>query len=364
MSAREAQVSPAAVRAHSIPRKPARRLLRAPSHILVACMPKSGSTFLSDVIAELPGFRRMELAPAYGRRQQELDEACLRGADPFNFVAQNHVQYSDFTAEMCRDYGVAPIVLVRDLLDVIVSLRDHLRNEGHVSPIFFAEPHHAALSDAELELMIARLALPWYVSFYMGWRRAPDALMVRYEELVEAPIQVVGRILAFAGAGVSAREIETAVQRVRGAGASRLNVGVAGRGAALRPEIARAVLELLAFYPEAGPDPFIESTRQRCADLLAGRPSPTQPVRNVLPPARPLHPLVRWWRKSGERIVMRGMIPLALAGLGLAYWIWPNDLVPDAARYGYADDVAFLLLTGVIAGRMTKYKPRAPRIRR
>ena len=61
---------------------------------------------------------------------------------------------------------------------------------------------------------------------------------------------------------------------------------------------------------------------------------------------------------------MRGMIPLAVAGLGLAYFMWPNDLIPDGARYGYADDVAFLLFTGVIAGRMTKYKPRAPQIRR
>src|SRR5215469_9190289 len=156
----------------------ARRPFAGSTHVLVACMAKSGSTFLTDVIAELPGFRRALLVPAQGRRAQELDEACLQAVDRCDYVAQNHVPYSDWTGELCAEYGVAPVVLVRDLLDVVVSLRDHLRQQGPVSPIFFAEPHHASLDDDALALMIVRLALPWYLNFYMSWRQAPDALLV------------------------------------------------------------------------------------------------------------------------------------------------------------------------------------------
>src|SRR5262249_25059956 len=134
------------------------------------------STFLADVIAELPGFRRATLMPAFGRREQELDETCLRAFDRFAYVAQNHVRYSDWTGQLCADYGLTPIVLVRSLLDAVVSLRDHLRRESSVVPSLVAEPHHAAMSDAQLERMIARLALPWYLGFYMSWRRSPDAL--------------------------------------------------------------------------------------------------------------------------------------------------------------------------------------------
>src|SRR5579872_1434315 len=143
-------------------------VLAAPAHILIACMPKSGSTFLTDVIAELPGLRRVSLAPTSDRREQEIDEYCLQQVDRLGFVAQHHVRYSDWTAEMCRDYGLAPVVLVRSLLDVIVSLRDHMRRESTVWPMFFVEPRHAALDDARMDAMIARLALPWYLNFYMG----------------------------------------------------------------------------------------------------------------------------------------------------------------------------------------------------
>ena len=110
-----------------------------PVHILIACMPKSGSTFLSDVIGQCPGFRRAILTPSAGRREQEIDEQLLRKLGKVSYVAQHHVRNSEWTSEMCNAYGVAPIVLVRSLQDVVVSLRDHMRRESAVFPQFFAD---------------------------------------------------------------------------------------------------------------------------------------------------------------------------------------------------------------------------------
>jgi len=340
-----------------------RGLAGSRSHILVACMPKSGSTFLTDVIAELPGFHRAMLVPAYGRREQELDEACLRREDRFDYVAQNHVQYSDWTAQMCGDYGVAPVVLVRSLLDAIVSLRDHLRNEGPGSPIFYVNRHHASLDDARLELLIARLALPWYIGFYMSWRQSPDALMINYEDLAARPRAVIDKVLTFSGASAQPEEIDAAIARVRRAGAGRLNVGVAGRGRSLKPDVLRAVLELIDFYPEAAEDPYIVATRAECLAALAGAPPPTaQPA--PAPEPRSFASVRRWWRRNAERVVIRGLVPLALTSLAVWYWFWPNDLIPDNRPWGYADDITFLLAAGLISGRLTAYKPHAPRPRR
>ena len=335
------------------------------SHILVACMPKSGSTFLTDVISELPGFRRAVLVPAFGRREQELDEDCLRRHDRDDYVAQNHIQYSDWTGQLCGDYGIAPIVLVRSLLDVIVSLRDHLRNEGPVSPIFYVGREHAALDDTRLELLITRLALPWYLGFYMSWREAPDALMVRYEDLAARPREEIGKILAFAGVRTDPSEIDAAIDRIRGAAAGRFNVGVAGRGGGLQPEVLRAVLELLDFYPEAAQDPYIAETRAQCVAALEGAEAPTPA--EASPPAAKVYAFVtvrRWWRRNAERLIMRGVIPLALMVLALGYWLWPNDLIPDTQPYGYVDDIVVVLAAGLISGRLTAYKPRLPRQRR
>jgi len=330
-------------------------------------MAKSGSTFLSDVIAALPGFRRAMLVPAYGRRGQELDETCLQAFDADDYVAQNHVPYSDHTAELCGDYGLAPVVLVRDLLDVVVSLRDHLRQQGPVSPIFFAEREHAGLDDARLAMMLVRLALPWYLNFYLTWRNAPDALLVTYEELAAAPAATVSRILAFAGAAVGPAEVEAAVARVEREGASRFNVGVAGRGAELPPEAVRGVLELIDYYPEAAGDPYLASVRRRCEALLS---TPVPPgATTAAPLARtarsPLRSPVwaRWWRRNAAAVVMRGLAPLALAGGAIAYGLWRHDLIPDGTRFGALDDALLLLAAGLIAGRLTLYKPRRPPLR-
>jgi hypothetical protein len=62
-------------------------------------MPKSGSTYLAQIFAHLPGFVEATLVPGYGRREQELchERLLALAAQPGSFVAQQHVRYSDIT---------------------------------------------------------------------------------------------------------------------------------------------------------------------------------------------------------------------------------------------------------------------------
>jgi hypothetical protein len=318
-------------------------------------MPKSGSTFLSDVIGKCPGFRRAILTPSAGRREQEIDEQLLRKLDRVSFVAQHHVRNSDWTAEMCRGYRVTPIVLVRGLQDVVVSLRDHMRHESAVFPQFFADASHAALDDAALEQMIARLALPWYLNFYMSWRQTPGALMVSYEDLTAAPYQVIDDILQFAGANVSAEALREAVVKVEGRDASRLNVGIGGRGASLQPETIRTILGLIDLYPEAAADPYIMSVRAQADAALTGAPSPPPPRQPRRPVAEQATAPRRGLRKNYKKLLVHWVLPAALMILGLSYWAWPYDLIPDHSAYGYVDDATVMLVSSFLAG-VLRYK--------
>lgn len=333
------------------------------THILLACMPKSGSTFLTDLIGQLPGFHQAALIPLAGRREQELDEVCLQKADGLDYIAQVHVRHSDWTEDMCADYGLTPVVLVRNLFDVVVSLRDHVRNESTSWPVFFAEPHHGKMDDQALELMIARLALPWYVNFYMGWRRAPDVLMLDYADLVSAPGKAVRDVLAFAGATVAEADIDAVVANVLGVNESRFNVGVAGRGRGLHPETVRAVLDLIEPYPEADADPYIQTLRAEGAAILAGTAPPAPAVAPRLAVSRQLAMRRRNRRRNAKSLAIGRLIPLALMVLGVLYWLWPNDLVPDSRALGYADDAAILLILSFMAGRLTKYKAKREGLR-
>jgi len=331
-----------------------RRPSTRPVHILIACMPKSGSTFLSDMIGQCPGFRRAILTPSAGRREQEIDEQLLRKLDRVSFVAQHHVRNSDWTSEMCRSYRVTPIVLVRSLQDVVVSLRDHMRRESAVFPQFFADARHAALDDAALEQMIARLALPWYLNFYMSWRETPGAMMVAYEDLTASPVQVVRDILNFSGAKATVEEVEAAMARVSAREASRLNVGVSCRGANLQPETLQTILDLVDLYPEAAADPYIRSVRTQALAALAGHPAPALQIHR---PTDVPKPAAAWrgLRKTDKKLLVHWVLPAALMILGLSYWAWPNDLIPDHSTYGYLDDATVMLVSSFLAG-VLRYK--------
>jgi hypothetical protein len=331
----------------------------APVRILLACMPKSGSTFLSDVVGELPDFLRVALLPSFERREQELDEGRIQHFRYENYIAQHHVRHSDWTEKMCRDYGLKPVVLVRSLLDAVVSLRDHIRRESAAMPMLYAEMHHGKLDDDALEDMIVRLAVPWYVNFYMSWRNVPGILMISYEELIADPERLTREVLSFAGADVSNREIAKAVNRVRVRGASRFNIGVVGRGAALRPETIRNLVALFDFYPEAANDPYVKGLRTQAAAALEGRSVPMLgPM--AMRPSEPAPPAAERPRLKSRVLAAarRYGYQVTLIAVGFLYWIWPEDILPDDKWYGRIDDAVFLTILAFLAGRVGRRTPR------
>lgn len=260
---------------------------------------------------------------------------------------------------MCAKHRIRPVALVRSLPDAVVSLRDHLRREDTENAMFYAEADHARLDDARLERMIARLAAPWYVNFYMSWRAAPDALIISYEELTADPKRIVSEILAYAGAAIDDRAIDKALATVRAKGESRLNVGVAGRGAGIAPETLRDLAALFDFYPEAADDPYVKGVRAQVAAAIEGRRPPPlgrvalRPVAARRPlagsaPSRKAR-LASWVRRHGYQIT--------LISIGILYWLWPEDLIPDYRWYGRIDDALLLTVAAFVAGRVTKRTP-------
>lgn len=117
-----------------------------PPHILVACMPKSGSSFLSNCIASYQGFRHGILVPDYGVREQEMCELRLEKFNNRPYVAQLHVRNSAWTQKLIQRYGMTHVVLVRDLLDVVASVRDHIRKDFTLGSLITLTDRHRAIS--------------------------------------------------------------------------------------------------------------------------------------------------------------------------------------------------------------------------
>ena len=233
-------------------------------HILVACMPKSGSTFFSAALSEYPGFHNISLVPDYEHREQELCQMQLSRYNHRSYIAQLHIRNSAWTQHLISQYGITPVVLVRNLADAVISLRDHIRKDPQGMPMVFITEDHRHMNNADLEAAIVRLAMPWYLNFYVGWKTDPSALVLHYDDMTADPASAMTRVFEQAKVKVIRRHVDQALERVKHKQV-RFNVGISGRGGSLAPQAAQALLDLLDSYPSLQADTLFVQTRQTLA---------------------------------------------------------------------------------------------------
>jgi Sulfotransferase domain len=228
-------------------------------YVFVACMPRSGSTFLTETLAELTGFKRVELTDAYVENEQELDVPRLLDAYSYGTVTQQHVCANARTVALMREYGIRPVVLVRNVFDVVVSIRHFLLTEGCGKwPTFFTtDERFRRLDETAQYEQIVELGLPWYFDFFVSWagvarEDALDTLWLTYEEVVPDWHSAISRIAVFYGLRADASAIDDALRRTTSrAPELRLNKGRPGFGATtLDPALRERIARYARFYPD------------------------------------------------------------------------------------------------------------------
>lgn len=259
-----------------VPLVAARRLL-GKRQVLLACFPKSGSTFLSGKIGALPGFCQTSFAPSADRREQEIASQTLRESLAERLlhhqVAQHHTRCSLKTLRLIELYDLRVIVLVRSLQDCLVSIVDHWRRESCIGP-------HAFWTDELLDDVdtagISRLeaatitVAPWYVNFYLSWLegaatiRGPQPIWLTYESFFANPRHEFAALLDQLDLHYGDGEIDRAW---RAQTPDRFNVGIVGRGKAAfeaDPGAKQALERLVRLYPNVDLSPIL-STPQAVA---------------------------------------------------------------------------------------------------
>ncbi|MHC5059451.1 MAG: methyltransferase domain-containing protein [Planctomycetota bacterium] len=219
--------------------------------ILLACLPKSGSTYLARMLSLRPGWSKAPLVTGYGRREQELSVERLLAAHRAygNYVAQHHVRYSDVTRRLMERFVLKPVVLVRNIFDAAVSVRDHLLDELPAISQAYVPADIAGWDEERQFHFIADMVMPWYFNFFASWADCPDKLLVAYEEMHADAFAVVRRIADHYGLGVADGEIRAAVEEAGGSGeATRKNKGVLGRGDGLPDDVKRKIADLARYY--------------------------------------------------------------------------------------------------------------------
>lgn len=240
--------------------------------LLIASMPKSGSTFLATALQNATGFRRVFLGESF-MSVQDLSEAAIIDNLPTACVVHQHLEANQPNLCLLRRYRLPIVFQYRRLDDILVSIQDKLETDPWITPSFAAGPDFTALSAEEQMDGLLRLAGARFVQLYAGWQTAcaqgwVEGLTLSYETMLEDKPAAVRTVLDHFNVTVRPDAIEQAVAETETAGTTRRNAGVVGRG---RSRLSERHYRMLTDM--AAPFPWVDF-RPLGLDLPASRETP------------------------------------------------------------------------------------------
>lgn len=223
-------------------------------HIFIACVPKSASTFLKNLLVDLTGYRDVFMVYASGQNEHELYLPTVRESAHTDTVTQQHCRASDANVQMMQAFDVKPVVLVRNIFDSVMSLHDFY-NKGAFFNSYSREDFQALDDETKIDLLIDNV-IPWYFQFVASWslvekQRSLDIHWLSYEDLIRNKPSSVQDVLKFYGLGASLKSVEQKIRETESEERKiRFNKGVAGRGkTGLNDRQKERIRRMARYYP-------------------------------------------------------------------------------------------------------------------
>lgn len=204
------------------------------THIFIACVPKSASTFLKNLLVSLTGFRDVFMVYAANQNEHELYLPTLRETAHLDTVTQQHCRASDANVQMMQAFEIKPVVLVRNIYDSVMSLLDFYDNGAFFSS-YFREDFKSLDEETKIDLLIDNV-IPWYFQFVASWslvekQKKLEIFWLSYEDLISDKPTAIKDVLKFYGLGVARRNVEQRIKEIESEGRrNRFNKGIKGRG--------------------------------------------------------------------------------------------------------------------------------------
>jgi len=169
--------------------------------LFVAGLPKSGTSWLENMLSEYPGYKKnmLPMATKFEQRNNgshflELEKEWLRQLEGSLTVLKLHNWGSENNVNVLKDLKIPYVVLFRDLRDVAVSHYFYVRNTWH-------HPEYDDYKDLDIEGGIkhfARTLLPAFTKWIYSWKQNADSelgLIIRYEDMKVDTFKVFSKVV-------------------------------------------------------------------------------------------------------------------------------------------------------------------------
>ena len=223
-------------------------------HLFIACVPKSGSTFLKNLLVNVTGYRDLFAVYAAGQTEHEIYLPTLRESAHLDTVTQLHCRASDANVHLMQAFGIRPVVLIRNIFDSVMSLLDFY-NQGAFQTSYFRDDWPLLDEETKIDLLIENV-IPWYFQFVASWdvaekKKRLEVHWLSYEDLIADKAASVLKVLEFYDLGASRQGVEQRISEIESEGRKiRFNKGVTGRGGlGLNNRQNEQIRRLTRYYP-------------------------------------------------------------------------------------------------------------------
>lgn len=179
--------------------------------VAVIASPKSGSTYVSNVIARHCKLPSRRLCYAYASNEHDLYLPALVTAKITGGVSQLHMRATPHNLQLIKAFDVKCIVLTRNIFDTLASFQRDIKKklsaqipgQGLLGYSFvWLIPQLLTLSDEQLMDYCIDFYVPWYLNFLASWnqfRNDERICFLRYETLMENKPAAFARIFELLG---------------------------------------------------------------------------------------------------------------------------------------------------------------------
>ena len=210
------------------------------NRIVIASAPRTGSTFLLELLIRYSGFVENNYALKGGRCFHNLTPTKMWVGRKINAFARHPITATVDNLELLQKFECKVIVITRNIYDILISLAEHLPRENLGWPFLntdiFGSHLSSTMSNKTAIEFAANVALPWYFSHYVSWYREHKngivpILFTDYREIENDSIEVVAKVCKFLNIKFDARRANSILENLfEERRKFNFHRGVSGRG--------------------------------------------------------------------------------------------------------------------------------------